>query len=562
MSIAGLDIGTKALQASLLALEVTGQNIANVNTPDYTRQRVRLATDLTIQKPWGPMGTGVTVQGIEQIKDEFIDREIRNQMSAFKKSDVIFQSYNQLQSIYNEGQGFGLNERIGDFFNSLHDLAAFPEDIAMRTAILGEADTLTNQIQFINDQLDQIRLDLDVELRSRVGEVNNILAEIADYNVDIASLESGTNTVANDLRDKRDGALKELSEYMEITVTEMNTGAVNVSTNGRQLVYAGEYNTLGTKLKSNDELVLHEVVISGTSDVINFQSGAIGGILQFRDTDVIAYRDNLDTLAETFIQEFNKIHSEGRGLVGYTDTTSVYSVNADTDVLNSAGLALTPQDGSFDIVIYDESTCQDTTYTIDVDLDGVGADDTLNTIAAKITAAAGEVTAVANGTLQITTSSGYTVSFANDSSDFLAAIGINTFFTGADASDIAVNQDLIDNPQLVAAAQSGNPGDNSNALAMAQLRNSLVLTSGSQTFESFYQGEISRLGSETKQADIEVESDAAFLQQVQLRRESVSGVSLDEEAANMMKYQASLQAAAKFINVMDDMLNVLVNGLI
>jgi flagellar hook-associated protein 1 FlgK len=564
MSIAGLDIGTKALQASLVGLEVTGQNISNVNTENYTRQRVRFANDLVIQKPWGPMGTGVTVQGIEQIKDEFIDREIRNQTSAFKKSETLYQSYENLQSVFNEGEGYGLNQRIGEFFNALQDLTSFPEDISMRTAVLGEAETLAKQINFTNDQLDQMRLDMDVQLKSEIGEVNNILEQIAQLNTDIASIEAGTNATSSDLRDKRDGALKELAQYIDITVTEMNTGAVNVNTNGRQLVFAGEFNQLGTKLKSDDELVLHEVVIEGTSDVIDFQGGTIAGILEARDTAIVSYRDNLDSLARTFIEELNKIHSDGRGLVGYSTVNSTNAVNNNAAALNNAGLTLTPQDGSFDIIVIDEATGQEQSYTINVDLDGVGADDSLTDLAANITAAAGEVTATANadGTLTITMASGYTLQFSNDSSNVLAGLGINSFFTGADASDIAVNQDLMDDPALLAAAQSGNSGDNSNAIAMAQLRNSTVLNNDSQSFESFYQGMISRLGSETKQADITVQADEAFLQQVVLRRESVSGVNLDEEAANMMRYQASLQAAAKFINVMNDMLNVLVNGLV
>jgi flagellar hook-associated protein 1 len=564
MSIAGLDIGTKALQASLVGLEVTGQNISNVNTENYTRQRVRFANDLVIQKPWGPMGTGVTVQGIEQIKDEFIDREIRNQTSAFKKSETLYQSYENLQSVFNEGENSGLNERIGEFFNALQDLTSFPEDISMRTAVLGEAETLAKQINFTNDQLDQMRLDLDVQLKSEVGEVNNILEQIAQLNTDIASIEAGTNATSSDLRDKRDGALKDLAQYIDITVTEMNTGAVNVSTNGRQLVFAGEFNQLGTKLKKDDELVLYEVVIEGTSDVIDFQGGTIAGILEARDTNIVSYRDDLDSLAQTLIQEMNKVHSDGQGLVGYSTVSSTNAVNDNAAALNNAGLSLTPQDGSFDIIVIDEATGQEQSYTINVDLDGVGADDSLTDLAANITAAAGEVTATANadGTLTITMASGYTLQFSNDSSNVLAGLGINSFFTGADASDIAVNQDLMDDPALLAAAQSGNSGDNSNAVAMAQLRNSTVLNNDSQSFESFYQGMISRLGSETKQSDITVQADDAFLQQVVLRKESVSGVNLDEEAANMMRYQASLQAAAKFINVMNDMLNVLVNGLI
>ena len=127
---------------------------------------------------------------------------------------------------------------------------------------------------------------------------------------------------------------------------------------------------------------------------------------------------------------------------------------------------------------------------------------------------------------------------------------------------IAINSALTSTPSLLAASQSGDPGDNANALAIAQLRSSQLLTSNTQTFEEYYQTEITRLGAESKEKDIAAEANATFLNQLQLRRETVSGVSLDEEAANMIKLQHALEAAARFINIMNQMLNTLINGLV
>jgi len=562
MSIAGLNIGTSALQASMIALETTGQNIANVDNPNYTRQRVKLVNTPGIERPWGQFGQGVAVDQIEQIKDSFIDREIRDQTSEFKKNELVYNSYERLMAIYDEGEGYGLNGQIGEFFNSLHDLAAFPEDVSMRTAVLGQADLLTTQMKFLDGELNQLRQDLDYELRAMIPQVNSLLQEIATYNTDIVKIEAGTDQSASDLRDLRTGAMKELAEYIDIQVTEMDSGAVNINTSGRSLVYAGEYNSLATQLKSNDELVVYEVVMSGSGDVIDFTGGKISGVIEARDTDVTQFRDNLDTLAASLIQEMNKLHCDGQGLDGYSSLTGAQAVNDITAALDSAGLDITPSSGTFDIIIQQPSTGGEQAFTITYD----ATSDSLTDLATAITAASTRITATANadGTLSIDMDTGYTVMFDDDSGNVLAALGVNAMFTGSDASDIDINADLISSPTLFAAAQSGsdNPGENANILAMSQLRDTNIMNSSTKTFEGYYQGEITRLGSEAQEADVSAQASAVFLDQIQLRRESVSGVSLDEEAANMIKYQQAYQAAARFINVMSDMLNLLVNGLI
>ena len=563
MSISGLNIGTSALQANMVALEVIGQNIANVNNPDYTRQTAHLATSVAVPRSYGYMGTGVNVDQIQQIKDAFIDREIQGQTSDVSRDQAIFDAYERLQNIYDESGGAGLNAQLGDFFDALQDLASFPEDSGMRSAVLGQAGVLTNQVQFLNGELDQSRLDLDTEITSMVTEVNNLLKQVAGYNTQITQIEAGNTTTASDLRDKRTAALNKLAEYIDFQSNESSDGAINVSTSGRSLVFAGNYNQLGLTLKQGDELVLHNVVIDGTSDVINFTGGKIAGNLEARDTDIPSYIDNLDELAQTLINEMNKIHANGQGLAGFNSVQGTNEVSSTTAALNDAGLSITPADGTFQMVLTDSSG-NSQTFTVTLDLDGAGADDSLEDLATNIDAESAHITATANsdGTLTIDADSGYTLTFQNDTTNVLAALGINTFFTGSDASDIAINSVLTNNPSLLAAAQSSNPGDNSNALAMAGLRDSQVLTSGTQTLEGFYQTEIARLGSEAQQIDATTEAGQTFLGQLQLRRESVSGVNLDEESADMIRYQQALQAAAKYVNVISEMLNVLVNGLI
>lgn len=562
MSIAGLNMATKAIQASMVAIEVTGQNISNVNDPNYTRQRANLSTDLTISRPWGQMGTGVTVKSIEQIKDTFINREIRDQSSEAKKEEVRFGAYEQLLSIYDEEAGYGIDTRIGELFDAFQDLASFPESDGMRTAVLGSADLLASQIQSVNSELDQLRLDLDSQLKSVIPEVNNLLQQVASYNTEIVQVEAGTNITAADIRDQRDAALKELSEYMNVTVTETDTGAVNVSTSGYSLVYAGNCNFLAVtpNNSSSEELVVNNVVLAGSSNVINFTGGTIAGIIEARDSDITSYRDKLDTLATSLINEVNKIHCDGMGLVGYSSVTGNVEVTDPTATLDSAGLPMSVQSGSLTVVVTKESDGSQQEFTINID----PSTDSMEAVATALDGESIRIHASVNsdGQFDITMDSGYTIQFKDDTSNFLAATQTNAFFHGTDASDIEVNQALHTTPSLIAAAKSDSPGDNTNALALAQIQDALTMTSGTQSFTSYYQSEITRLGSESKAQDVAAETSSTFLDQLQLQRESVSGVNLDEEAANLIIYQNSYNAAAKFFSAVNEMLNVLINGLI
>jgi flagellar hook-associated protein FlgK len=217
--------------------------------------------------------------------------------------------------------------------------------------------------------------------------------------------------------------------------------------------------------------------------------------------------------------------------------------------------------GSFKFVTTNETTGVQQSFTITVDLDKIGADTTLAGIAAQINAAvAGSATILSDGRLRIqSTATDQRFSFAQDTSGFVAAMGLNTFFSGSDGETIKVNAALKAKPALLSAAQSNTAGDNSNSLAFSTLRSQGFINGA--TFEDFYQGMAGGLGSQVAGVKSRYENQQLILQQLDNQRERVSGVNIDEEAVKMLGYQRAFQASARFISVVDSLLDTLINGL-
>jgi flagellar hook-associated protein 1 len=573
MSIGGLHMGTRALQAHQLALEITGQNISNVNTEGYTRQRASLVQTQPINSAIGQIGTGVRVDGIERIRDAFVDLAIRKQASEVGSEAAQVDTYDRMESIFTSSNTSNLDSMIGEFFDSIYDVVNAPEETGLRHTTIVEAQALAQQIQFVNAELDQLRIDLNSAVKDGVTEINSLLQSIGTLNKDIVKIEAGSTGTANDMRDQRDLKLKELAEMTNITTHEMQTGEINVSINGNNVVFGSTVSTLATQLKPGDELPVHEVVVESSGSKIDFTGGLMHGYIESRDTNIVKYTDRLDDLSRGLIDTINRQHTQGMGLRGFDTYTSTNAVDDSSAALDSAaaGLAITPVDSTFNITVLDKSSgdCVETTVSISVDV----STDSLDDVAAAITTALNgqgisEVTATVTSDNELTISSSDTdfTYFIQDTTDtasnFLSAIGINTFFRGTDASDIGVNEFLAEHPEFFAAASSTADGDNTNALALSELRNAKVMDSDTKTLAGFFQSTLVDLGADSRNAQVQSESAASFLTQLELKRESVSGVSLDEEAANLIIIQRAYEASARYISVVDSLLNTLVNGIL
>jgi len=567
---AALDIAVSGLLSHQTAIQVTGHNIANVDTDGYSRQRAELVSQMPQNTPHGPLGRGVTVADIFRIRNEFLDGVFQNETQNFLELSVERDFLLRVQDIFQEPGEVGLSALMDEFFGAVQALANYPEEQPLRASLIASALVLAENFNEIDRRLEQIRTDANNEIIMRVSEVNSLAEQIAELNHNIVRAEAGGAT-ANDFRDQRTVLLDELAELVDIYTVEMTNGSTTVLVGGDVLVDGAYWSEVATQVNpaldpERNDLV--DVVMASSGRVLNISGGRLGGLLEARDVHIPEVATRIDDLASTLIFEFNRIHSQGNGLTALTTLTSdnaILDPLADLDDTAATGLTFTPTDGSFEINVVD-SLGNIITTVITVDLDGVGADDSLTDLAANIDAVANINASVsADNQLVITADPTYSFAFSNDTSGVLAAVGSNTFFSGSDASDIAVNPLIVNDLNMIAASLSADPrdtGDNRNALAMAALQDTPVLNSGTATLNDYYEETIGNLGTTTRRASDETIIAESFRRSIDRRREEVAGVSLDEEAANLTRFQRGYQASAQVFSVIDELLDTLINGMI
>lgn len=558
---AALGIGRSALAAYQAALQIVGNNIANVGTAGYTRINADLSAVPGANLGFGQVGTGVRLTGVRRAVSESINARLRNANSN-KQSASARQSYlDRIEGIIDPLGDVNLGSLLGDFFKFLNDLQNNPQNYASRGIVINSARSLTQRIRDIRGDLLDVRSDLNREIEQATQNADALASKIASLNTEITTAEAGGGGPAAALRDQRDQLLGKLSEIFSITVREQPSGAVNVYVGNDSLVQFGQSFGLTTSTEINaDGLASTVVRFAHNNGPVTCSSGQIAGLINARDLEVASQMSRLDAFAGALINEVNKIHSGGRGLSGFSTLTSVNAVIDPTVVLSDAanGLTFLPKTGSFFIDVKDSSGATVRTQ-INIDLDGIGVDSTLNSVAADITANVANVTAtvLADGRLQLTAASGHTYTFADDTSGFLASVGLNTFFTGKDSLDIDINPVFSGDPNLIAAARSDQAGDGSNATALAALQDQTISSLGGISLNEYYTATVADLAVSVSGVQSAYDAGSVILDSLTAQRESISGVSLDEEAVNLIAYQRAYQGAARYMNVVDEMLQTL-----
>jgi flagellar hook-associated protein 1 FlgK len=414
----------------------------------------------------------------------------------------------------------------------------------------------------LRGQLSGLQSDVNNQLDAQAKDADGLAQQVADLNGEIVTAEGGTGGTANGLRDQRDAVLSKLSQLMDIRTVPQDNGSVNVYIGSEPLVIAAQSRGVTTKQTDVNGQVQSQVVFKADNGTISMKSGQIGGLVQARD-QINGVITQVDDQAKNLIFELNKLHASGQGLQGFSTVTSTSSVDDPTVALNkpASGLDFTPQTGSFVVHVKQKATGLETSTLVNVDLDGLnGNDTTLNSLAADLNNINGVTATVNAGKLTVSAaSSAVDISFSQDTSGTLAALGVNTFYTGSDASDIAVNQALKDNPQLLAAAKNGEPTDNQTARAIASLETTQLASLGGQTMKDEYQATVNGIASATAAAKTSADAASAVKDTLTAQREALSGVSLDEEAVNLMRQQRAFQGAAKLISTVDELMQTVIS---
>ncbi len=562
MAITGaLGIASRALAAFQQAITVTGNNIANVNTPGYTRQIANFSATTPVRLGAHIVGTGTQVLSITRRLDLFIEAQLKREQTTLGSRREFSGALSRIEGEFGELTDTDLSSLLDGFFNALEEASQNPEDVAIRRQVVVKAEEFAGAIRELRRGIDGVRSDLNAQVSAEVLAANEIITEIATLNQQILRSEFSDGSVsnANDLRDQRDQLVRDLSGKVKVTTSEQDNGLLNVFISGEPVVFGTEKFLLSTRDTVVSGVTVKIPIFAGNLSDISLQGGTLKGLIDARDTNAVNYIGTLDTMVKEFVFRFNQVHASGRGLSAFSTITAVNAVSSSTTALASSNLAMASKlsiPGSFQLRVENSATGSEDLVDVQID-----SGETLSSLRTKLDAIANiDATISTDGKLTITSAAAnIKFSFNNDTSGVLAALGLNTFFTGSSSFDVNIDALVDGDPSLVALARSTAPGDNTNALNLIAVRDENLFNSNASNIDAYYQGLVGTVGVDASQAEDLFEIAELTLNQVQNSRDAVSGVNIDEELINLTSFQAAYTAAARYTSVISDLLDVLVN---
>jgi len=556
-----LGTAISGLQAFQRSLETTSHNISNVNTEGYSRQRVDLATKDEQMIGVGYLGTGVNVVNITRSYDQFITTQLRSSTAAFGDVDKYSELASQVDDIVAD-PSVGMEPAIKNFFNAVNDATDDPTSIPARQVLLSETEILSSRFDTMNSRFGQIRDQINTDMVVMADEITSLAKSIANLNVQIATAQGQANAEQqpNDLLDKRDTALNQLAELVDISVVPSNSNMINVFMGkGQILVLDTNANSVLTKPTKFDPSKLDVLIRTpaGTEGIVTNQvtGGALAGTLRFRDEVLDPAQQKLGSVAASIAMEFNNIHETGYDLDGVSGDLFFKGQGMGTEVIPVA-VSTTNATGSSITVMFDKNNIQNidsSDYQLDV---STGPNYKLtrvsdNSFITLTDSGGGVLVATSPATLPGITinSTGLT---EGDSflirPTFTAASTIDQNITDPRKVALATNK-ALDSNGVEYDVNGPMPGDNRNGLLLAGLESNQSMLGGTATFQGGYGLIVSEVGVLTSSAKIATAAQETLLNNAKDAWGNVSGVNLDEEAAKLIQFQQSYQAAAQMISV-------------
>jgi len=562
MSLNGaLNIGGSALATSQAALQVTGNNIANVGNANYSRETSVISDTPDQEISSGVyIGTGVDLTAITRQVDESLNSRLNSAMSDNSSATTTQNWSGQVETIFNALGTQSLNSQVTTFTNDWSQLANNPTNVAQRQVVIQDGQSLAQQFNGLDSQLQTVQANLGTQLSSYTTNVNQLAQQVASLNQQI-STSQGAGGSNNQLEDQRDAAVQQLSQVVNVQTVNQGNGTVNVYIGSEPLVTGTTADSLKIQQNQVNGQASYSLVFASNNGPVQATSGQLGATIASQ-TQLNTVRQQLNSLAQGVISGVNSIYAGGQGLNGYSTVTGTNQVLDPTAALNSttAGLAFQPVNGSFVVTTTNSQTGLSSSTLVPVNLTGAPTDTTLNSLTTSLNAIPSVSASIQGGKLTIASSDpNVKVTFSQDSSHALAALGINTFFQGSTAGNIAVNSTVAADPNLLAAAQNGDPGDNQNALAIAKFAGTTQTVLGNQSWTNSYGSLITSIANTSATATSNVSSTGDIVQALQTQQQNVSGVSIDQETVNMLQQQRSYQGAAMFISTVNQMMQSLLN---
>lgn len=569
-------IGSSALNASQVALAVTGNNLANAATPGYSRQVARL-TPLRGQAVTARLsvGQGVRVAEVRRQIDEALQARLWGGVSGEALAAQELGVLSRLEASLNELSGQDLSTELRSFWNVWSERANLTESSAV---VVQHGERLARFIGRLRSDLVDQRVQIDLQAGAQLNRADALLDEIAALNGEIARVEGGGGGSANTLRDRRDALVTELSALMDVSVIERETGTIDVLAGSVPVVLGTISRGLTLKSETEGDQIRLSVALREDGTELDVHAGSIGGLLASRTGAIRESLEELDRIASRLIFEVNRIHSTGTNAAGLKTTTGTLALSAadravslnDPGAGATAALPFRAVNGGFLVRVKQTTTGATEEVFIEVDLDGrdaagapgFGADTSAEDIRGAIDAIGGvRATFTPDGRLKIDADAGFEFSFGDDTSGALAVLGVNSFFTGTDARDIGVRGALSNNPSLLMAGAivNGSLVENASALRIAGLQDRVLAQLGGRSIGGAWGDHVQAVGVGTQSAQTRADAATLVREGLDAQRAAVSGVSIDEESVNLISYQRQYQGAARFITVIDELTQTLIS---
>lgn len=566
-----LNIGTSALLTTQASLSTTSHNISNVNTDGYNRQRVTQGTQTPNFEGGYYIGSGVTVNSVERIFDSFLSDQVRIFTSQEKSFDTFSTFARQVDDLLGAPE-LSLSSGLQGFFDSIQDVADDPTSIPARQVMLTEADTLAKRFNTLDTQLNAFNEQVNLGLDNAVKDVNILSQGIADLNQAITEASGGAGVAPNDLLDQRDQLINQLSGYISVSTNVQSNGAVNVFVGNGQALVVGQ-SAIALKIITNPLDSTRSEIGYGPSNVnvsAQLTGGSIGGLLNVRQEVIDPARSEIDALAAGMIDTINAQHTVGLTLDGNTGGNFFEPTDALVQDAGSIRLAITnPRDIA---VAFPVST------TTNINNSGTAQ---LNVTKVSSLVDPANAQALASDVQFSFASNQYTVTYQGETAIIPFTPGVDSgksydlsllsFTGGVTAPDLKITLSGVPaNNDSFTVSNSNNGGftavgDNRNALALGQLQTTKTLNQvngvATRSFGDAYGILVANVATRTHQADVGQQTQKGLLDQTNLRYESVSGVNLDEEAANLIKFQQAYQAASQIITVSNTVFNSLMSAM-
>ncbi|OQW78495.1 MAG: flagellar biosynthesis protein FlgK [Proteobacteria bacterium ST_bin11] len=559
MAIGILGNALSGLTAFQRSLETTSNNISNANTEGYSRQRVELATRPEQFTGAGYMGNGVEIANITRSYDQFIANQLRSSTSTFNEVNSFFSLSSQIDNIIAD-ESTGLAPAMKSFFDAVDGVANDPASISARQVMLTQAGSLTQQFNTMSARFSDMRKRVNGNLASSVDEVNGFAKSLAELNVKIVADigRSSGKQMPNELLDQRDALLTKIAEKTDVSFVNQADGSINVFIGKGQPLVLGSYASTLSLQGSSIDVDHKQIVLNGQDISSQLSGGEIYGNLRFRDEMLDPAQQQLGLLATGLAAEFNSTHRSGFDLSGppasagldFFDLGSP-SVQVQTTASNAGITAnfVAPTPPTLSGVL-------GSSYRLDVISTAPDMFTLTNLSDNTVTTPLG-ATDLADPPPATAAINGFNISFSGTLS-IGDSFQISPSFNAA--ASLKVNSAITNPRQIAAGGIAGLPGDNSVALKLAALETKSPMQNGKSSFIQVYGDLVANVGSQTHAASVTKAAQESLLKQAAGAKENISGVNLDEEAANLIKFQNSYQAAAKAVSVANSLFDTLIGA--